>query len=188
MEKENKISAENEEQAENIADVAIFYDPQMPRLLLLGAGHVSREVAKLAHYTGFGIDVMDMREEYLEKKHFPTAYRLIHCEDYAHIQEIYKVESKHYIAIVTHSFETDTIALRNMLHSPARYIGMAATQRKKDNIFNELRLEGFPDTELACVHCPMGLDIGATSAEEMAISIVAELIAARAGQSTKSKR
>ncbi len=188
MQKEKTILVEDEEQAENIADVAIFYDPQMPRVLLLGAGHVSREVAKLAHYAGFGIDVMDMREEYLEKKHFPEAYRLIHCEDYAHIQDIYTVESKHYIAIMTHSFETDMIALRNMLHSSARYIGMAATQRKKDSIFNEFRAEGFPDAELACVHCPMGLDIGATTAEELAISIVAELIAARAGQSIKSKR
>ncbi len=171
-----------QEDTEILSEIATYYDPNAPKLLMLGAGHISQEVAKLAHYAGFTVDIMDMREEYLVKENFPKVRELLLCENYANIQDTYEITSKHFVAIVTHSFETDVSALRHVLHSNACYIGMAGTARKKENIFQLLRDEGFPDTELACICCPIGIDIGSENAAEMAISTVAELIAARAGK------
>ncbi len=157
-------------------------DPLAEYVLLIGAGHLSREVAHLAHYAGFIVDVMDMRKDYVQETRFPHARRTMHCPNYANISEVYEIGARHFIVILSHTYETDLLTLSHLVHSEARYIGLAGTARKQEQLFAELRKTGIPDTELACVSCPIGVDIGAESPQEMAISIVAELVAARAGR------
>lgn len=157
-------------------------EPEPDHLVLLcGGGHMAQEVARQARHAGFAVDVVDVREEYATAERFPTARRVVLCEDYAELDKDYPLDSRHYVVILTHSYETDMAVLLHSLHSPARYIGVVGSERKKENLFAQLRERNIPDAELACVHCPMGLGIGAESVEEMGIAITAELIAARAG-------
>ena len=149
-------------------------------VLLCGGGHLAQEVARQAHRVGFAIDVLEMREDYAQPERFPEAREVIFCERYE-LEDVYDIEPRHYVVILTHSYETDLSLLSQSLTTEARYIGVAASERKKESLFTLLREQGVPDAELACVRCPIGLNIGAASAEEMGIAITAELIAARAG-------
>ncbi len=158
-----------------------LYDGDNDVVLLVGGGHLSKEVARLAHYVGFTVDVIDTRQEYLQEGRFPNARKVVHCSDYAQICDMYTIGSRHSLVILSHTYETDFLVLSNVVHSAARYIGVAGSDRKKQSLFSELRKKGVPATELACVSCPIGVAIGASSPEEMALSIVAELVAARAG-------
>ena len=88
---------------------------------------------------------------------------------------------RHYVVILTHSHAHDLAALAQALHSHAFYIGMLGGKAKRNALFAALREQGVPDAELACIRCPVGLPIGAESPRELAVSIVAELLAARAG-------
>lgn len=157
-------------------------------VLLCGGGHMAQEVARQALHAGFAVDVIDTREDYASEERFPQARRVVLCTDYAVLDEEYTLDNRHYVVILTHSYETDLEVLLHSLHSPARYIGVAGSERKKENIFAELRERGIPDAELACVRCPIGFAIGAESTEEMGIAIAAELIAARAGCLTRPRR
>lgn len=173
------------ETAGALADVdSIALEPEVEPehiVLLCGGGHMAQEVALQARHAGFAVDVVDERAEYVTEERFPMARRLLHCRHYADIETVYPLDNRHYVVILTHSYETDMDVLLRSLHSPARYIGVAGSERKKENIFSALRESGIPDSELACVRCPIGLHIGAESTEEMGIAITAELIAARAG-------
>ena len=127
------------------------------------------------------MDVRDRREEYARQEHFPQARHVQLCADYGALDQEYPLESRNYAVVLTHSFETDCHVLTQLLESPVRYIGVTGSDRKKENMMGQLRAKGFPDAELACIRCPIGLAIGAESPQEVAIAIVAELIATRTG-------
>ena len=93
----------------------------------------------------------------------------------------YPIGQRHYVVIMTHSHELDRFVLQEILQSHAFYIGMLGGISKRNVIFQDLREKGIPATELACVRTPIGLNIGAETPEEIAVSIVAELIAAKTG-------
>ena len=164
------------------ADLPAVPLPEPDHLVLIcGGGHVAQEVTRLAVHAGFAVDVLDTRPEYATRERFPEARRVEVCSDYALLDQEYPLEARHYAVILTHSYESDLAVLRLCLESPVRYIGVAASERKKEGLFAQLREEDVPDAELASVRCPIGLAIGAESAEELGIAIAAELIAARAG-------
>ena len=171
-----------EDEAPSVAEPEPEPQPEPDHIVLLfGGGHMAQEVARQAHRAGFAVDVLDTREEYAAAERFPQARRVLLCEDYAELDSVCVLDARHYVVILTHSYETDMTVLLHSLDSPARYIGVAGSPRKKESLFTQLRERGLPDAELACVRCPIGLDIGAESVEEMGIAITAELIAARAG-------
>lgn len=155
---------------------------------IFGGGHMARETAVLAARCGFAVDVLDTREDYARPERFPHARRVVLCRNYEDVGEEYAVDARHYVLIATHSLETDMILLQRMLRTAARYIGIMATRRKKETLFEELRRQGVPNAELACLRCPVGLDIGAEGPMETAIAIAAELIAARAGCLPRPRR
>ena len=111
----------------------------------------------------------------------PDARAIIPCESYAHAHEAYTVDARHYAVILASGLDTARELLMQLLPTSARYIGVIAGPEKKEKLFEELRRQGIPDAELACVRCPIGLAIGAETTEEISIAITAELIAARAG-------
>ena len=148
-------------------------------LLLFGAGHISTFVAPLARMVGFRVCVIDDREEFADTRRFPTADQLMVCS----IAEAFKripVTPSTFIAIVTRGHGHDREALRGALATRPAYLGMIGSRRKRDLIYASLMKEGVAAEDLRRVHSPIGISIDAETPEEIAVSIVAELIQVRA--------
>jgi xanthine dehydrogenase accessory factor len=157
----------------------VFVEPILPQpvVYLFGGGHVSMAVAKAAFAAGFGIAVVDDRESFANKERFPMAQD-IHTsyEDaFAKIQPNVAT----YLIIVTRGHKEDMRVLAWAVRTDARYVGMIGSKRKVLSVYKALEEEGYKPEEFERVYAPMGLEIGALSPEEIAISIVAELIAVR---------
>jgi xanthine dehydrogenase accessory factor len=151
-----------------------------PPLFIFGAGHVSRPTAQMAALCGFAVTVLDDRAEFASAERFPSARRVV-TPSYAEAFGTLRVGAGAYVVIVTRGHVHDAEVLAQALRTPARYIGMIGSRRKRDAIYARLRGEGATDADLARVRCPVGLPIGAETPEEIAVSIVAELIQARRG-------
>lgn len=152
-----------------------------PVLLLCGGGHVSLEVATLAHACGFVVDVADDRAEFATPLRFPMARHCHVLPAFAHLVSACGVGRRHYVAILTRGHSFDRQVLEQVLPSGAAYIGMIGSRTKRDSIYAALRRQGVSEAALAAVYCPIGLPVGADSPQQIAVSIVAELLAARAG-------
>lgn len=158
--------------------IKLYVEPvlQEPTLYLFGAGHVSQEVAHLAKKVGFKVVVVDDRAEFANKDRFPVADEIL-VQDFEDASRSLPLGPQSYVVIVTRGHEHDYTVLKNVLGFGTKYIGMIGSKRKRDIIFQRLKAEGVPEELLSRVRSPIGLDIGAESPEEIAISIVAELIA-----------
>jgi xanthine dehydrogenase accessory factor len=158
----------------------IFVEPILttPTLYLFGGGHVSLYVSKIASLAGFDVVVTDDREAFASQQRFPEA-----SETYAGPwEEIFprlKISEHSFLVLVTRGHKGDLTCLRWALTTPARYIGMIGSKRKFIEITKVLESEGVPPENLERVHSPIGLDIGALTPEEIAVAIVAEIIAFR---------
>ena len=159
------------------ATVLLEIVEKAPRLLVVGAGHCGRALARAAAFTGYDVTVADEREEQLEPAAFPSGVRLVHVKD--DYSDLPLPEPADFVAIVSRGHVTDGLAFRRLRGSPVAYLGMIGSRAKRKALFDELRAEGFTEDELNRAKNPIGLDIGAESPEEIAIAIVAELIAKR---------
>jgi xanthine dehydrogenase accessory factor len=160
----------------------IFIEPVLPPALLyiFGAGHISLSLDRVARSAGFEVTVVDDREAYANRERFPEAKQIM-AEDFeSSLARITPNESS-YLVIVTRGHRDDMRVLAWAVQTPARYIGMIGSKRKVITIFRELKQSGLPAAIFERVHAPVGLDIGAVTPEEIAVSIVAELIAVRRG-------
>jgi xanthine dehydrogenase accessory factor len=157
----------------------VFVEPILPQptLYIFGAGHVSLAVSRIANEAGFAIGVVDDRESFANSERFPMASE-IHTS-YAESFEKIQPNSSSYLLIVTRGHKDDMRVLAWAITTDARYIGMIGSKRKVLSVYKALETEGFPREKFERVHAPVGLDIGALSPEEIAVSIVAELIAVR---------
>jgi xanthine dehydrogenase accessory factor len=167
-------------QIENGKD-SVFVEPVKPydTLYLFGAGHVSTFVASLASMVGFRVIVIDDRKEFANRARFNTADELI-VSSFSDVFEKIEISSSSYIAIITRGHIHDLNVLREALKRSDGYVGMIGSRRKREKIYQALMEEGFSEERLKKVHSPIGLDIGAETPEEIAVSIVAELIQVRA--------
>lgn len=159
--------------------VEIFVEPILPQpiVYLFGGGHVSMALAKVAHAAAFGIGIVDDREAFANKQRFPMAQEILtnYDEAFAKLQP----NASTYLVIVTRGHKDDMRVLAWAARTQARYVGMIGSRRKVLSVYKALENEGYRPEEFARVFAPMGLEIGALSPEEIAISIVAELIAVR---------
>src|SRR5436190_13660023 len=157
----------------------VFVEPILPQpvVYLFGGGHVSMAVAKAAHAAGFGIVVVDDREAFANKERFPMAQE-VHIS-YEEAFEKIRPNAAGYLVIVTRGHKEDMRVLAWAGRTEARYVGMIGSKRKVMSVYKALENEGYKPEEFERVYAPMGLDIGALSPEEIAVSIVAELIAVR---------
>jgi len=163
-------------------DLDVFIDVIAPQLtlLLLGAGHVAVPLAELAHLLGFRTVVFDDRAEYANQDRFPQAAEVLVEEIEAGLSAL-DITPNTWVVIATRSHESDAAALRAIVESPAPYIGLMGSRRKVSLIFKALREEGVGEERLARVYAPVGLDLGAETPEEIALSIMAEIIMVRQG-------
>jgi xanthine dehydrogenase accessory factor len=163
------------------ATVLLEVVERAPRLLVVGAGHCGRALARAAHFTGWDVTVADERSEQLDSAAFPEGVRLVQVkDDYSDLPVPGPRDS---VALVSRGHVTDGRAFRRMRGVPLAYLGMIGSKAKRKALFDELRGEGYTEAELNRAHNPIGLEIGAESPEEIAIAIVAELIACRRGDS-----
>lgn len=154
---------------------------QFPKkLILFGAGHVARPTADLGSRVGFQTIVVDDRESVVSRDYFPEPVELIQIDDFAKNLDRVQVDRDSFVVILTRGHQYDKIVLARILTTDAPYIGMIGSRRKRNTIYQLLLDEGFSQADLGRVHCPVGLDIGADTPEEISVSIVAELIKVRA--------
>ncbi len=165
----------------------IFIEPilPVPQLYLFGAGHVAFNLYKVARLAGFDVTVIDDRESYANRERFPEA-KDIYAEDYDRVLPQLAPNESSFITIVTRGHHDDMRILRWALKSdvPCRYIGMIGSERKFTTVAKELEAEGVPRARLEGVYSPLGIDIGAITPEEIAVAVVAEMIAVRRNSPT----
>jgi xanthine dehydrogenase accessory factor len=163
--------------------MTVYIEPveAAPQLYIVGAGHVGHQLGKIARPAGFRIRVLDDREKFANTERFPEAEEVIvdSIPDWLHKADIPQTA---YVVVVTRGHRHDLDALRSLAARDLRYIGLIGSKAKVKKIYDALIEEGMPLECLQRVHAPIGLDIGAVTPEEIAISILAELIAVRRGR------
>ena len=152
-----------------------------PGLVIFGGGHISRPLTNLAASAGFRVTVVDDREAYVNPTRFPEASQTI-LADFATAFTHMTVKRSTSIVIVTRGHHFDEILLEQALKTPAGYIGMIGSKQKVESTFSHLIERGVHRNKLTAVHAPVGIEIGAVTPEEIAVSIVAELVAFRRGK------
>ncbi|HUY35419.1 MAG TPA: XdhC family protein [Pirellulales bacterium] len=158
----------------------VAYLPVLPRcrLLIVGGGHVGRAVGDLAADLDFDVWIVDDRAEYASRERFPRAERLIAGPIGPTLKSL-EITPDTYAIIVTRGHNHDEEALCHLAERGARYVGLIGSRRKIKLIFDDLEAEGISREALARVHAPLGIDIGSQTVPEIAVSILAELIAHR---------
>jgi xanthine dehydrogenase accessory factor len=159
--------------------VEVFVEPILPQpmLYLFGGGHVSMALAKTAAGVGFGVGIVDDREAFANLQRFPMAQEVF--TSYEKAFETIRPNASTYLVIVTRGHREDMRVLSWAVRTEARYLGMIGSKRKVLSVYKALEQEGYRAEEFERVYAPMGLEIGALSPEEIAISIMAELVAVR---------
>jgi xanthine dehydrogenase accessory factor len=133
----------------------------------------------MASMTGFAVTVLDDREEFASPQRFPQA-RTVVLPDFGQAFAQLTITPQCYVVIMTRGHLHDKTVLEQALKTPACYVGMIGSRRKRDALYDQLRSEGVDESSIARCHCPIGLEIGARTPEEIAVSIMAEIIACRA--------
>ena len=149
---------------------------------IFGAGHVSQKIAPLTRMVGFRTVVLDDRSEFASRELFDTADEIIVPDSFEGVMDSLGIDEESYLVIVTRGHVHDKTLLRQALGTEAGYIGMIGSRSKRDQTYEALMKEGFAKSEFERVHSPIGIDIKAETPEEIAVSIVAELIWVRAGK------
>jgi xanthine dehydrogenase accessory factor len=169
-------------QTVTLRDALTLIQPVGPSetVFIFGAGHVAKPTAGLAKLVGFRVWVVDDRPEFANADRFPEADDLRVVRRFEAALDRLPIDPRAYLVIVTRGHLHDLTVLRQALRTPAGYIGMIGSQHKRKQVFDALSREGFSERDLNRVHCPIGIDIGAESCEEITVSIVAELVQARA--------
>jgi xanthine dehydrogenase accessory factor len=167
-----------------VAEGEVILEPitGCPSLIIFGGGHVSKYVSRAAAMAGFRVTILDDRPKFANSQRFPEATRTL-AIDFLDAFEQCSIKPSIYIVIVTRGHRHDEDILERALQTPAKYIGMIGSRRKVLTTYEHLVERGTSVEALKRVHAPMGIDIGAVTAEEIGISIVAELIKVRRGES-----
>jgi xanthine dehydrogenase accessory factor len=168
-----------------IGDARVIVDRirKLKTLYCFGGGHVAVPTAHLAALASFRVVVIDDRPEYANAERFPEAHEVVVIKDFNNVFEGREIDEDSFIVIVTRGHQYDRSVLEQSLKTNAGYIGMISSRRKRDAIYRHLMSQGAKKERLEQVHSPIGLNIGGETPEEIAVSIVAELIKVRSEQS-----
>ena len=161
-------------------DLAIFEALHVfPRLVIFGGGHLSKALCAMASLCRFQVEVIDDREEFANKARFPEATRAFHLPDYQRISDLVTLDSHTFVVIATRGHRFDEIVLEQIATRDLPYIGMVGSRQKNIIVFQRLREKGIPQALIEKVHAPIGLPIHSETPEEIAVSILAEIIQSR---------
>ena len=168
--------------AQEGAEVFIESFTSPPTLVLMGGGHISKALAPMAKALGFRIYVVDDRPQFANPERFPEAEATV-VAPYDQGLEQVPVNANTYIVVATRGHRYDDMATEAAARSPARYVGLVGSKRKSILIFEELFKKGIPEERIKSIRAPVGLDIGGRTPEEIAVSILAEVLMVRLGGS-----
>jgi xanthine dehydrogenase accessory factor len=176
------LTAKEAEEAGMICggDLEVFIEPILtaPTLYIFGGGHISLPLAQMGKLLGFKIAVIDDRAEFASAERFPEA-EMVLAGDFSQAFSKLNIDKTSYIVIVTRGHQNDELVLEWAVGTPAKYIGMIGSQTKVKTVFSHLLAKGVSKETLDNVHSPIGLAIGAQTPEEIAVSILAEIIKVR---------
>jgi xanthine dehydrogenase accessory factor len=167
----------------------IYLEPitPAPRVYIFGGGHISLFVSKISSMVGFQVVVIDERPQFANKERFPEADEVL-AEDFEMVLPKLKVNRSSYLVIVTRGHAYDQEVLDWALGQEVRYIGMIGSRVKIHTVYDNLKGKGIKPEQLQRVHAPIGLDLGALTPEEIAVSIVAEMIKVRREKGEKKAK
>ena len=184
----NKFSSETIEAIKKIADkespskilqkeMEIFVEPlfDQPKLFIFGGGHICYYMSKYLKFLNFSLTVCDYRDEFANEIRFPDADNII-VGNFENIFDKVDIDKGSYVVLVTSGHKFDVIILENIVKTDAKYIGMIGSKRKALTVIRKLKLKGIPEEKLKRIFSPIGISIGAVTPEEIALSIVCELI------------
>ena len=150
-----------------------------PRMFIFGAGYIAKPLAALAAGCGFCVTVVDQRPEWAAPERFPSA--TVRCQAPEDFLRALETGSGDYAVVVTHDHGLDQRLVQELLRRPLGFLGMIGSVPKQRKFALRLRARGFGDAAIARLHTPLGLPIGASTPEEIAVSVMAEIVAARRG-------
>jgi xanthine dehydrogenase accessory factor len=155
-----------------------------PRLVVFGAGHVGARLAEAAAFAGWRVTVADDRADFADAKRLPFAELVVTC-DFHDVLGAVHLDTETYVVIATRGHQHDVVLAGQLVPLPLRYLGMLGSRRKVALTEKVLREWGVSDEAIGKVHAPVGLAIGADTPEEIAVSVVAEMIAVRRAESRR---
>jgi len=150
------------------------YFPE-PRLIILGGGHIAKPLAEFGSKAGFSVTVIDDRPSFANAERFPTAQKVI-CESFDHCFDFINLNKSAYVVIVTRGHRHDIDCLRQVLEHNTAYVGMIGSKRRVKSVMEQMISEGYSKEKINNVNTPIGLDIGAVTPDEIAFSIISQLI------------
>ena len=156
-------------------------------LVIVGGGHIGKALATIGDLCGFSVIVVDDRPDYANQERFPEADRVI-CGDFSEVLRGLAIDANTYVITVTRGHKHDEESLRQVVASPAAYVGMIGSKRRAAAVLQHLIDEGLDAEAVRRVHTPIGLDIGAETPEEIAVAIMAEVVQVRRGGSGRPMR
>ena len=164
-------------------EMAVFIEvlEPAPRLFLFGAGYIARPLAALAAGCGFAVTVVDERPEWADPERFPAA--TVECREPEAWLRALATKADDYVVVVTHDHGLDQRLVQELLRRPLAFVGMIGSVPKQRKFALRLRAKGFSDQEIARLRTPLGVPIGAETPEEIAVSAMGEIVAARRGLS-----
>ncbi len=163
-----------------VYEILIELPTSMVQLLILGGGHIALPLATMAQMIGYEVTVVDDRPSFANSRRFNTAHRVI-CDDFERALDCVNINSQTYVVIITRGHRHDKVCLRKVINQPAGYIGMIGSKRRVKSMITEFQEEGVPANLLQKLYSPIGLKIGAETPEEIAVSILGELIKVHKG-------
>lgn len=184
---DGRLLGRQEAERQRSYQVMLEVHERPPTLLIVGGGHIGKALAELGKLCGFAVAVVDDRPDYANRERFPEADQVL-CGDFVEVLRSFPIDSHTYVVCVTRGHRHDEISLRQVVASPAAYVGMIGSRRRVGTVLQHLIADGVDPEAVARVHTPIGLDIGAETPEEIAVAIMAEIIQVRRGGSGRPMR
>src|SRR5438128_2424988 len=171
----------------DIAGRAVFFDVLVPppQLVILGAGDDARPLVRFAGDVGFRVVVVDRRPGYLTRERFPGAAALVESAG-DELDAVLPLDAECYAVVMNHNFADDQAYVRALMKTPVAYVGMLGPRQRTERILRNLAAEG--PTDEGRVYGPVGLDIGTDGAAQVALAVIAEILAVRSGRRASSLR
>lgn len=184
--RERRSQLVGREVGDGYVEVFVEVQSRPPTLLIVGAGHIAQPLAEMGKLLEFEVVVLDDRPSFANKQRFPTADRVVVAAFEPALRD-YPIDQDTYIVLITRGHQHDVPCLREVIDSPAAYIGMIGSRRRVEAVFDLLaREDGAPAEKLRRVYSPIGLDIEAETPAEIALAIAAEVVKVRRGGSAAS--
>ena len=186
--KARELLESGESEIHEVGGRAVFIDVLIPppQLIVLGAGDDARPLVRFAADVGFRVVVVDRRSGLLTHERFPAAALLVESAG-SELAEVLPLDAECYAVVMNHNFADDQAYVRALLRSPVAYVGMLGPRQRTERILRNLAAEGPPPDE-GRIYGPVGLDIGTDGAEQVALAVIAEILAVRSGRRARSLR